>query len=210
MPQALPFTPLLPLRLHPRPGPTCRAHTPSRKKNGDDDGDGGGGGGGKRRKKEGLKWKCVEGCGACCKLYKDPIFATPEEIFQNQDDVELYRSLIGSDGWCKHYDKRTRTCSIYADRPYICRAEPEIFKTLYGISERKFDKEACRSFGYRESSDQAAASIFNRASKSHKGGTDSGPFLLKVKAIVEVDPRARRESLYGIVHVTLVSHELRS
>ncbi|GAB2218018.1 hypothetical protein Droror1_Dr00001234 [Drosera rotundifolia] len=138
MPQALPFTPLLPLRLHPRPGPTCRAHPPSRKKNGD----GGGGGGGKRRK-EGLKWKCVEGCGACCKLYKDPIFATPEEIFQNQDDVELYRSLIGSDGWCKHYDKRSRTCSIYADRPYICRAEPDIFKTLYGISQRKFDKEAC-------------------------------------------------------------------
>ncbi|KAL9260222.1 Ribonucleases P/MRP protein subunit POP1-like protein [Drosera capensis] len=165
MPQTLRFTPLLPPtpRLHPRPGPTCRAHPPScRKKNGDG---GGGGGGEKTRKKEGLEWKCVEGCGACCKLYKGPTFATPEEIFQNQDDVELYHSLIGSDGWCKHYDKRTRTCSIYADRPYFCRAEPDIFKTLYGISERKFDKEACRSFGYRESSDQAVASIFTVVSK---------------------------------------------
>ncbi|CAG7912155.1 unnamed protein product [Brassica rapa] len=90
-----------------------------------------------------LTWQCIEGCGACCKLAKDFAFATPDEIFDDPDDVELYRSMIGDDGWCINYEKATRKCSIYADRPYFCRVEPEVFKTLYGIEEKKFNKEAC-------------------------------------------------------------------
>ncbi|XVE76287.1 hypothetical protein DITRI_Ditri12bG0159900 [Diplodiscus trichospermus] len=90
-------------------------------------------------------WRCVENCGACCKLAKGPAFATPEEIFTDPSDVELYRSLIGPDGWCVHYEKSTRTCSIYSDRPYFCRVEPDIFKKLYGIQNKMFNKEACRS-----------------------------------------------------------------
>ncbi|CAL9228918.1 unnamed protein product [Arabidopsis halleri] len=89
-----------------------------------------------------LTWKCVEGCGACCKIAKDFAFATPDEIFDNPDDVELYRSMIGDDGWCINYNKSTRKCSIYSDRPYFCRVEPEVFKSLYGIEEKKFNKEA--------------------------------------------------------------------
>ncbi|XP_019428172.1 PREDICTED: uncharacterized protein LOC109336188 isoform X2 [Lupinus angustifolius] len=88
-------------------------------------------------------WQCVEGCGACCKLDKDPSFATPEEIFTDPSDVELYKSMTGPDGWCIHYEKSTRKCSIYPDRPYFCRVEPEVFKSLYGINKKKFNKEAC-------------------------------------------------------------------
>ncbi|KAK9154195.1 hypothetical protein Sjap_001675 [Stephania japonica] len=88
-------------------------------------------------------WQCVEGCGACCKLNKGPSFATPEEIFQSPSDIQLYKSLIGPDGWCVHFDKPTRTCSIYSDRPYFCRVEPGIFRDLYGIEHKKFNKEAC-------------------------------------------------------------------
>ncbi|KAJ6924161.1 hypothetical protein NC652_017454 [Populus alba x Populus x berolinensis] len=90
-------------------------------------------------------WRCVEGCGACCKLAKGPAFATPEEIFTNPTDIELYKSLIGPDGWCIHYEKSTRKCSIYPDRPYFCRVEPDIFESLYGITKKKFNKEACGS-----------------------------------------------------------------
>nr|GLL41002.1 uncharacterized protein LOC109180046 [Ipomoea trifida] len=79
-------------------------------------------------------WQCVQNCGACCKLDKGPDFPSPEE---------LYKSLVGSDGWCIHYEKSTRKCSIYAERPYFCRVEPEIFETLYGIDKKKFNKEAC-------------------------------------------------------------------
>uniref|UniRef100_A0A2P2JMV1 YkgJ family cysteine cluster protein n=1 Tax=Rhizophora mucronata TaxID=61149 RepID=A0A2P2JMV1_RHIMU len=91
-----------------------------------------------------LQWRCVEGCGACCKLAKDATFTTPEEIFTDPKDVQLYKSLIGPDGWCIHFEKSTRKCSIYSDRPYFCRVEPEVFHSLYGIDKKKFNKEACR------------------------------------------------------------------
>ncbi|XP_060668662.1 uncharacterized protein LOC132799957 isoform X2 [Ziziphus jujuba] len=94
------------------------------------------------QKKE-LLWWCVESCGACCKLHKGPSFPTPEEIFTDSSDIELYRSMIGADGWCIHYDKSTRKCSIYSDRPYFCRVEPDVFQSLYGIPKKKFNQEAC-------------------------------------------------------------------
>ncbi|KAL2936703.1 1 4-beta-D-glucan cellobiohydrolase CEL6A [Bienertia sinuspersici] len=97
---------------------------------------------GEKKRKEPV-WQCVQGCGACCKLDKGPTFATPEEIFDDPSDIELYKSMVGADGWCKHFDKSTKTCSIYDDRPYFCRVQPDVFQTLYGINKRKFDKEAC-------------------------------------------------------------------
>ncbi|XP_021776229.1 uncharacterized protein LOC110740052 isoform X1 [Chenopodium quinoa] len=100
------------------------------------------GGFGDKKKEEPL-WQCVKQCGACCKLSKGPSFVTPEEIFENPSDIELYKSLVGTDGWCIHFDKSTRSCSIYDDRPYFCRVEPEVFQNLYGITKRKFNKEAC-------------------------------------------------------------------
>ncbi|KAM7526277.1 hypothetical protein LguiA_016179 [Lonicera macranthoides] len=88
-------------------------------------------------------WQCVERCGACCKLEKGPTYPSPDEIFDDPSDVQLYKSLIGPDGWCINFEKSTRKCSIYSDRPYFCRVEPDIFETLYGISKKKFNKEAC-------------------------------------------------------------------
>ncbi|KAF8395043.1 hypothetical protein HHK36_018982 [Tetracentron sinense] len=96
--------------------------------------------GGERKE---ASWKCAQNCGACCKLDKGPSFATPEEIFQDPSDVQLYRSMIGPEGWCIHFEQTTRTCSIYPDRPYFCRVEPDIFQALYGIDEKRFNKEAC-------------------------------------------------------------------
>ncbi|KAK4772978.1 hypothetical protein SAY87_027997 [Trapa incisa] len=90
-------------------------------------------------------WRCVDGCGACCKLDKGPDFASPEEIFENPKDVELYRSMVGTDGWCIHFEKSTRKCSIYPDRPYFCRVTPENFQSLYGIGKKNFNREACAS-----------------------------------------------------------------
>ncbi|XP_027175755.1 uncharacterized protein LOC113775186 [Coffea eugenioides] len=94
------------------------------------------------KKREPL-WRCIQNCGACCKLNKGPTFPSPEEIFDDPSDIQQYKSLIGPDGWCIHYEKTTRKCSIYADRPYFCRVEPDIFQTLYGIDKKKFNKEAC-------------------------------------------------------------------
>ncbi|KAK9291151.1 hypothetical protein L1049_009339 [Liquidambar formosana] len=63
-------------------------------------------------------WRCVQNCGACCKLDKGPAFATPEEIFEDPSDISV-------------------------ERPYFCRVEPDIFQTLYGIDKKRFNKEAC-------------------------------------------------------------------
>ncbi|XP_010905589.2 uncharacterized protein [Elaeis guineensis] len=101
----------------------------------------------KKRKKEKVEvvWQCARGCGACCKLDKGPAFPAPEDIFADDPShLQLYKSLIGPDGWCVHYHHPTRTCSIYPDRPFFCRVEPAVFEKLYGIDERRFNREACR------------------------------------------------------------------
>ncbi|KAF0911912.1 hypothetical protein E2562_012739 [Oryza meyeriana var. granulata] len=93
-----------------------------------------------------VRWKCAAGCGACCKLDKGPDFPTPEEIFaEHPEDLKLYKSMIGTDGWCTNYDKSTRTCNIYEERPIFCRVEPKVFEEYFGVPSRPstFDREAC-------------------------------------------------------------------
>ncbi|MFZ4567026.1 MAG: YkgJ family cysteine cluster protein [Prochlorococcaceae cyanobacterium] len=66
-------------------------------------------------------WSCITGCGACCRL--DP--ARRPEALEALDAEEraLYLSMVGPDGWCRHYDTGGRRCRIYADRPAFCRVE---------------------------------------------------------------------------------------
>ncbi|KAF8042363.1 hypothetical protein BT93_A0860 [Corymbia citriodora subsp. variegata] len=121
-------------------------------------------------KKKDPLWRCVENCGACCKLDKGPSFVTPEEVFDDPGDIELYRSMIGPDGWCVHFEKSTRKCSIYPDRPYFCRVEEDVFKSLYGIDKKKFNKEACSfcrdTIKAIYGSDSKELDNFNRAVRS--------------------------------------------
>lgn len=35
----------------------------------------------------------------------------------------MFRGLVGSDGWCRHYDTEKRVCQIYDDRPSFCRVK---------------------------------------------------------------------------------------
>ncbi|XP_078162238.1 zinc/iron-chelating domain protein [Carex rostrata] len=89
-------------------------------------------------------WQCASGCGACCKLAKGPAFPSPEDIFSDDPgNLQLYKSLIGPDGWCIHYESDTRRCSIYNERPVFCRVEQEVFEKLYGIKSWRFNQEAC-------------------------------------------------------------------
>nr|BAJ86900.1 predicted protein [Hordeum vulgare subsp. vulgare]BAJ90227.1 predicted protein [Hordeum vulgare subsp. vulgare] len=91
-----------------------------------------------------VRWRCATGCGACCKLDKGPEFPTPDEVFADYPDhLQLYKSMIGPDGWCTNYDKSNRTCNIYQDRPFFCRVEPKVFEDFFGVPRNKFDREAC-------------------------------------------------------------------
>ncbi len=91
------------------------------------------------------KWQCIKNCGACC--YLNPADRPSLEYFLTPAEMEFYRSLVAPDGWCIHYDRVKRECTIYEHRPYFCRVEAEVFEDLYGVPPAELDDfaiECCR------------------------------------------------------------------
>eukprot|EP01041_Mallomonas_annulata_P005022 gene5022-10050_t len=80
------------------------------------------------------KWACVKNCGACCKL--GPIDSRPDlESYLDKAEFEQYKSMIGDDDWCKHFDKTKRVCTIYESRPEFCRVDPAKYKKMFDVEE---------------------------------------------------------------------------
>ncbi len=77
-------------------------------------------------------WQCVKNCGACCQL--DPADRPDLSDYLAPAELKRYMSMVGTDGWCVHYDQAQRECRIYSDRPNFCRVETETFQQLYGIA----------------------------------------------------------------------------
>ncbi|MEO0455488.1 MAG: YkgJ family cysteine cluster protein [Cyanobacteria bacterium P01_A01_bin.114] len=76
-------------------------------------------------------WQCVKNCGACCQL--TPTDRPDLEDYLSPENLRLYLSMVGDDGWCQHYDRATRECTIYETRPSFCRVTTETFHALFGI-----------------------------------------------------------------------------
>ena len=76
-------------------------------------------------------WQCVQSCGACCFLA--PNERPDLEDYLTPDQLALYLSLVGEDGWCIHYNADDRTCSIYDTRPDFCRVTAATFETMFDI-----------------------------------------------------------------------------
>ncbi|MBW4619715.1 MAG: YkgJ family cysteine cluster protein [Cyanosarcina radialis HA8281-LM2] len=90
-------------------------------------------------------WRCVQQCGACCHL--DPADRPDLDQYLAGEELQLYLSLVGEDGWCINFDRPTRTCKIYPDRPRFCRVQADVFEDLYGIEPEElndFAIECCR------------------------------------------------------------------
>ena len=90
-------------------------------------------------------WKCVSGCGACC--YLKPDERDELENYLTSEDLELYLSLVGKNGWCVNYDLRQRNCRIYEDRPTFCRVTVATFQQMFGIEAMdlpEFAAACCR------------------------------------------------------------------
>lgn len=90
-------------------------------------------------------WQCIKNCGACCHL--DPTDRPDLDQYLAPDELSLYLSLVGENGWCIYFNAETRECSIYADRPRFCRVEAETFSDLYGIEPEElndFAIDCCR------------------------------------------------------------------
>lgn len=82
-------------------------------------------------------WRCVKQCGACCHL--DPDDRPDLAGYLSPEEIDLYLSLVGEDGWCIHYDASRRECSIYEQRPQFCRVEQGNFRRMYGVAATEFD-----------------------------------------------------------------------
>lgn len=86
------------------------------------------------------QWLCIENCGACCHL--DPIDRPDLAQYLTESELELYMTMVGENGWCINYDRETRKCQIYLDRPRFCRVKPDIFHEMYDIPVAEFEEFA--------------------------------------------------------------------
>ncbi len=90
-------------------------------------------------------WSCVKQCGACCHL--DPTDRPELAEYLSPDELQLYLSLVGEEGWCIHYDHTQRECQIYEKRPRFCRVQAETFQEMFGIEPEDlndFAIDCCR------------------------------------------------------------------
>lgn len=90
-------------------------------------------------------WQCVKNCGACCHL--DPNDRPDLEDYLSPEELLLYLSMVGEDGWCIHFDSEARECRIYDKRPAFCRVTPETFQAMFGVEPEElndFAIDCCR------------------------------------------------------------------
>ncbi len=85
-------------------------------------------------------WLCVKNCGACCHL--DPADRPDLDHYLSPEELQLYLSMVGTDGWCIYFDQGTRECRIYADRPRFCRVQADVFQEMYGIEPETLNEFA--------------------------------------------------------------------
>jgi Fe-S-cluster containining protein len=85
-------------------------------------------------------WQCISGCGACCNL--DPKDRPDLADYLTADELQQYLSMVGSDGWCIHFDRLNRKCTIYDQRPRFCRVEPDTFYDMFGVEPEDLDEFA--------------------------------------------------------------------
>lgn len=87
------------------------------------------------------RWRCISGCGACCRL--DPALRQDALAALDSDQLDRYLAMVGPDGWCIHFDTGSRSCRIYADRPDFCRVSNMI--QLFGQGSEDPDALAITS-----------------------------------------------------------------
>ncbi|MFO0037736.1 MAG: YkgJ family cysteine cluster protein [Synechococcaceae cyanobacterium] len=85
-------------------------------------------------------WRCIQGCGACCRL--DPSLRPEALEALSEDQRRQYLAMVGPDGWCIHFDTGGRRCRVYNDRPDFCRVEN--LMRLFGAEGEEADALAIR------------------------------------------------------------------
>ena len=103
-------------------------------------------------------WSCIENCGACC--YFDLTERKDLSRILSREDIAVITSMTRNDGWCKHFDKSNKKCTIYESRPHFCRVNKfsKSFKD-YLKNGDKFLIDCCK---------QHISSIYGRKSNQRK------------------------------------------
>ena len=84
------------------------------------------------------EWSCIENCGACCKLSPNEREEAISALSENE--VRIFLAMVGEDGWCTFYNKLTRKCNIYKERPSFCNVKNLL--NIFNITSISFDKFA--------------------------------------------------------------------
>ncbi len=89
-------------------------------------------------------WTCISNCGACCRL--DPNQRPEALAALSPAQKHTYLEMVGSDGWCIHFDTGARRCRIYADRPDFCHVDQ--LANLFDVpleEQNSFAIECCQA-----------------------------------------------------------------
>lgn len=86
------------------------------------------------------RWRCISGCGACCRL--DPSLRPEALAALSPEQRQRYLAMVGADGWCIHFDTGNRRCRIYDTRPDFCRVSS--LMALFGAEGVDADDLAIR------------------------------------------------------------------
>ncbi len=86
-------------------------------------------------KKKTGKWQCIEKCGACCRLAPNERQEAIAAL--SQPDQAEYMAMVANDGWCKHFNKVSKKCMIYEQRPSFCKVSN--LTSLFRVEKNQFD-----------------------------------------------------------------------
>ncbi|MFM7312281.1 MAG: YkgJ family cysteine cluster protein [Cyanobium sp.] len=112
------------------------------------------------------RWRCITGCGACCRL--DPALRGEDLEHLDAHQRSLYLSMVGPDGWCIHFDTGGRRCRIYATRPDFCKVEN--LMTLFAEGDREPVPSPARETGMDGAAQDLAIASCRTQIRAEYGG----------------------------------------
>ena len=88
------------------------------------------------------------------------------------EQLAIYLSMVGEDGWCVNLDRDTRACKIYEDRPPFCRVQEDTFVAMFGI-----EPEDLNDFAIACCREQIEGVYGDRSLEAIRFDTELGIFL---------------------------------
>lgn len=70
-----------------------------------------------------VNFRC-HGCGACCLAVGDILNSDLSDVEEEfREDVQNFPHGVDEKGWCEKLDVETMQCTVYDNRPLLCRVD---------------------------------------------------------------------------------------